>query len=402
MLHWLRQRWRTGAASHLLLAGVPAVAAAVALLNAAGLTPLAEPDADFDRMPDAYELFFGLDSSNSADAGLDYDGDELTNLEESKRLTDPFVGDTDRDGFDDNNDGCAVSRGYIQWGSPRFTTGDHYDYAHPAWFLGAYKHGGEWVVDAAATQTVWLTARSAWYVPAEESNGASLSIDLDRSILTNNLMYAVHYFDERAAALYVDLLDTNGVVVAEDLYGNLMGGSNEETVVHLAVPTALFPEAAVINLRRGAGNVLVYEGLVYIDEDGDGLDLEQENQLGISDRNRDSNRNGTNDYDEVFLYHTDPALTNNVPDPDPGGDQPPAPRKKGVVYVDQARGNDSFTGRASDISGQDGPKKTIQNGLVAVDADHAAKMVIKSGAYRENLDIRGRKVTVFIEGNVKL
>jgi hypothetical protein len=53
-------------------------------------TPLSRPaDRDNDGMPDSWELQYGLNPDSSADAGLDKDNDDLTNLEEYLAGTDP-------------------------------------------------------------------------------------------------------------------------------------------------------------------------------------------------------------------------------------------------------------------------------------------------------------------------
>jgi len=46
-------------------------------------------DSDNDLMPDAWEIAHGLDPYDDSDAGLDIDGDGLTNLQEYQRGTDP-------------------------------------------------------------------------------------------------------------------------------------------------------------------------------------------------------------------------------------------------------------------------------------------------------------------------
>ena len=444
---------------HILLLALPASLTLFLLLNIAGSTqsPEAE-DSDGDNMPDAYELFFGLNPTNSADVIWDNDGDALANLAESVKLTDPFCEDTDRDGFNDLIDSNAVSRAYIQWGNPQFTIGDEYEYAHPEWLLGAYKNGGEWV----ATTQVWdvsgcgsnsISIYSGWYVSAGESNDiATLNIDLDRSILTNNLRYAINYLADNNSSLYIDLLDTNGVPIVEDLYGNLLAVSNvagyaclpceatslqgrsgvipasaaaepsgeageaglpelgqgiqsTNVVLLLNIPTAQHPAAAVIQLRachsRESGNpVFVYEGLLYIDEDGDGLDADQERQLGASDYCVDSNGNGTNDYDECF--NTGSSTNNPGGGGENGGGEqdPDGSQKPKIIYVDQAKGDDNLTGRAPDVSANKGPKKTVGAGLSA--AESADTIIIKTGVYNEDLNIIGKDIKVFIKGNVRL
>ncbi|MBI2442151.1 MAG: hypothetical protein HYV35_12370 [Lentisphaerae bacterium] len=383
----------------------------LAVLLVLALLPVAEvraQDADGDLMPDSFELFYGLDPSTN-DAALDYDGDNLSNLQESAPdlLTDPFAPDTDMDDWRDDFD-AVISRAYLPFGVPLFTHGDFCDYARPDWVLGgAWKMGGE-----------WITNPPAWRVDGSESNsGAGLLIAVDRGILTNNLIYALHYEGRagqpvppsnsvgQSSSFFVDLLDTNGLVVAENLYGNLLTSSNAEVVVFLAVPTAIFPGAAIIRLRHGEGELDVYEGLVYISEDGDELDADQERQLGTSDYAIDSNGNGISDYME-WLNSTGGGSSTNDPGGGGGGSTnntdggTSAPT--GVIFVSQSIGSDSLTGRAPEVRGSDGPKKTISKGLAAVEQDGAHTLIIKSGAYGEDLDLRGKHLKVVIEGRVKL
>lgn len=288
----------------------PALVTIMSAFFIAGMAGIAfAADTDRDRMSDEYEILFGL-NPNKNDAKLDPDKDGCSNLEEYQLLTDPHVQDSDRDGWKDSADSNAVSRAYIPWGDLRFIEGEQISYCAPAWVLGAYKVDGE-----------WSTNPVSWYVPATESNDVgSLNVDLNREILTtNNVRYRVKFFDSTSGMMYMDLLATNGVTLVTNLFGNIQYGSNTEVTVCLDVPLAAYTNAAVIHLRRLSGETRVYESLIYIDTDGDGLDADQEAQLGTSDNNADSDGDGLSDYAEVFVYRTDPTKADTDKDGMPDG-----------------------------------------------------------------------------------
>ncbi len=268
----------------------------VALLALTGALRILAVDADNDGMDDAYELFFGLDV-NSNDAALDHDDDTLGNSEESLLWTDPYAGDTDRDGWTDGVDSNTVSRAYINWGDPFFTDGDVYEYAAPGWWLNAEKAGGEWVTNAPGS----------WHVDGSETNSARLLIDIDSAILGYDAVMRLSIYDHTNAALYVDLMDSDAVVLATNLVGNLCSGTDAARTVLVGVPVTTYTNTTTIIIRRESGEVTVYETLLYVDQDADGLDIEQENQLGTSDLDSDTDGDGLSDYDEVFVYGTDPT-----------------------------------------------------------------------------------------------
>ena len=58
-------------------------------------------DGDGDAVSDVWELQYGLNPGNPADAAADSDGDGLTSLQEFNNQTDPNLADTDGDTFDD-------------------------------------------------------------------------------------------------------------------------------------------------------------------------------------------------------------------------------------------------------------------------------------------------------------
>ncbi len=57
--------------------------------------PAVGADQHNDGMQDEYELFFGLNPNNPADAEINYDSDYLFIIDEHSAVTDPFKPDTD-------------------------------------------------------------------------------------------------------------------------------------------------------------------------------------------------------------------------------------------------------------------------------------------------------------------
>lgn len=68
------------------------------------LTNPLSSDSDNDLMPDFYEVDYNFDPNNSTDASLDFDNDDLTNLEEYLEGTSPINSDSDGDSLSDGSE----------------------------------------------------------------------------------------------------------------------------------------------------------------------------------------------------------------------------------------------------------------------------------------------------------
>jgi hypothetical protein len=267
-------------------------------LSLISVLPVLAIDTDNDGMSDAFEIFFGLDYSNPADASLNNDSDTLSNLDESAGFTDPFISDTDQDGWYDDSDDVPISRAFLDWGNAFFTTDDVLEYVAPSWLLLSGKMGGAWVTNSP----------SHWHVDATETNDAQLFVEVDRTVLATNVILEISLFDHANSEIYIDLFDTNYVGVATNIAGDITYGNDAYATATINVPLEDYATAAIVSIRRESGEATIYDCLIFVDADADGLDADQEEQLGTSDHDTDSDDDGLFDYDEVFVYGTDPAV----------------------------------------------------------------------------------------------
>lgn len=76
-------------------------------------------------------------------------------------------------------------------------------------------------------------------------------------------------------------------------------------------------------------------------------------------------------------------------------------RSEGIVFVHKAAGRDFWNGRAALARGDaDGPKRTVQAGLAVL--RDGGILVVKGGAYSENLKVKGRKADVGFQDQIIL
>jgi len=326
-------------------------------------------DADNDEMDDAYEVFFGLDPTTN-DAALDPDSDSLPNSAEYVLWTDPFSADTDRDGFPDNTDTTPVSRAYMDWGEPFFTAGNDYGYAAPAWWVAAYKVAGSWQTNAP----------TSWRVLSSASNGVcSLHIEVDRSVLTSDSVLKLAFYGQTNASLYVDLYASDETVVAENIFGDLVTGTNDTTLVYLNIPFETYTNAVGIRIRWGSGEIAAFESLVFLDQDGDGLDSDQEDQLGTDDTDTDSDDDGVDDLteyqtgtDPTDSLSVDPTLRTDVP----GAWQPMTPQELAAEYVRLTEAGPAGAGERELLAGYAGQRYTAASAAGNLDIREWLDMAI--------------------------
>lgn len=265
--HFLVTRWHGLSAFPKTMLACLAVCG---ILAAGVILSVAQSIIGTQTMSAEYAGFFGLAQGSEA---ADPDNDGLTNLEESRLWTDPLASDTDEDVWPDNIDG-AISRMYVQWGNLKFVNGDALSYTWPRWAVAASKAGGDWTVSG---------GMPCWHATASQTPSPSLNITLDRSILRTTGLLRLALFDHAGSSLIVSLCDSNNNVVADNLFGNLLTGRNRAVTLSLEIPLARYPAACSISIRCTAGEATVYESLFYVDRDNDGMDADQELQLGTSD-----------------------------------------------------------------------------------------------------------------------
>jgi hypothetical protein len=268
-----------------------------------------------------------------------------------------------------------VNRAVVYWGDPRYTQGDSYISPGPAWWLGAVKFSGEWT-------------NCSWHVADSEVADVGWSqIYVDHSLLTNDITMRVLLFDQTNASLFVDLLDSNAVVVATNLYENLLTGSNEAVEVQVTVPLTNYPTASTIQFRRGTGEITVYRSVLEVMENHEGLGANQETQPFSSKATSVGNANGFGSYSTDLANNGRGAAPNSV-DLIRRESQNELTGETNTFYVDSTIGSDTFDGLSPSYADGHGPKRNIYAAISA--ANDGKTIQVAPGFYEEGNWNEGR------------
>ncbi len=246
-----------------------------------------------------------------------------------------------------------------------------------------------------------------------KNKGEELIIGVDREVLTNNAILAIDFFTATNSSLYIGLADSNHVWVASNLFGNIIVGSGLISNETYVIQFEEYTDTSEIHIWSDTGEVTVYGTRLYIDQDFDELDDEQEAQLGSSPTSKDTDNDGMPDMWEYIhgFQLTNPA--DALADADNDGvsnlneflrqTNPTDPQEANIIfYVDPIIGNDANFGWDYMASWMFGPKKSITNAIaVALSGDviHAA-----AGEYFEELRwVLGKKEIILVpQGTVVL
>ncbi len=150
----------------------------------------------------------------------------------------------------------------------------------PGWCLGGVGQGGS-------------ASDQGWH--ADGRAGDSLLVWLDRREHYDDTILEVEPAADAGASLFVDFADANGSTLLRDAVGDLLADACIGGVCRVLLPLSDWPDAELLVLRPEGGTVTVRRTTLYVDLDGDGLDAVREEEFGTSDRNPDSDGDGTPD-----------------------------------------------------------------------------------------------------------
>jgi hypothetical protein len=136
---------------------------------------------------------------------------------------------------------------------------------------------------------------------------------VDRSLLTSDLKMELDFEDTPDSVVHVQLLDETFAILQANLVADITSGTATRISKKYAISLSENPEASLIAIvtSLNSGDFKLYSSVLYVDEDNDGLDSDQELQLGTSDLSVDSDDDGINDDQELLELGTNPAVADS-------------------------------------------------------------------------------------------
>lgn len=261
-------------------------------------------DRDGDLITDEEELLIGTDpfKTDSDGDGIadpieaitsDSDSDGLTDIREASLGTDPNNNDTDGDGLVDGFD--DLGKGELQLGTDptlKDTDGDGLDDGIEAYgWIITISYSTESIVDMFVTSNPLINDTDSDGLSDHEEyyDGTDVGLnDTDRDGMTD--------LEEREGGTDPILGDTDsdGLLDGQELAGMTVYWVDEEDVLHSA---------------------FIYSNVFSNDTDNDDIPDGLEVEWGLSPSNKDTDFDGLEDYDEIFVYGT------NASDADTDGDR---------------------------------------------------------------------------------
>ncbi|SEA99161.1 Fibronectin type III domain-containing protein [Thiothrix caldifontis] len=154
------------------------------------LTIALAKDTDGDGMPDAWELQYGLDPNNPADAAQDKDGDSVSNLDEFKGNSDP----TDKNSIPGGKLTAPTvtatpsdKQVTLSWEAIQGATGG-YAYCYSKVSADCATYNTSWIDESGTTVTITGLDNDSLYhfrVVAKDANGKASAVSEERSATPN-------------------------------------------------------------------------------------------------------------------------------------------------------------------------------------------------------------------------
>ena len=176
---------------------------------------------------------------------------------------------------------------------PLFIDGDFYTNTPARSVTAVWQTNGQYMVNP-----------PGWYVSTVETGG--LYVAIERSIFRTDALLALEFYDGKGK-LDVGLLDTDGVALNSNLFGNLMEGSWQKVRVNFEIPLEDYPEATRIRIQ-GSG-AIVFEARLYPVGEDNGAEVKERAEKQVGGWDGTATKGGLTDRENDFVQKE--ALTDS-------------------------------------------------------------------------------------------